>query len=470
MISDYIDIHSKNMIKDLSELVAIPSVADEDDTNYPCGKEVTNALNYVVEKAKSMGLEAKNLGLCAEIKFGGIGDNPEKVYIATHTDVVPAGDGWDSDPFELAIKEGKLYGRGTHDDKGPTISVLYAMKAIKDLGFTPKSEIILLVGGCEETSMNDMKWYVEKFGQPDYGLTPDSEFPITNGEAGLAFGKILIKNCTNNKRLILNEFYAGTVYNAVPDSAHASLFAADDFKVTAEKKLISMADNRNDFEFSFSGNTLSIAAFGLSAHGSRPETGDNAAYKLISIIKTLYDTAAEDNDFIEFGIKRLVGDTRGEKMGVACSDTQSGFLTYNVGMVEYDARKSEGFYSFDIRIPVTIDVNVIIDKLKNTAKEESVKIDINKAEESFFIDPNTEFLKKLGACYEKITGKHAEYLVQKGGTYSKAFAGKCVAFGPTDKDNPSDGGNIHGPNEFIDIKAFTDLAVIYANVIKDLWC
>lgn len=470
MINDYIDIQSKNMIDDLAKIVSFPSVADEDDEKYPCGKEVKDALDFVVERAKSMGLEANNLGLCAEIKFGGIGDNPEKVYIATHADVVPAGDGWDTDPFGLALKDGNLYGRGTHDDKGPTIAVLYAMKAIKDLGFTPKAEIRLLVGGCEETSMNDMKWYVKKYGQPDYGLTPDSEFPITNGEAGLSFGKIFIKNSKVNKRLILKEFNAGKVFNAVPDSAHASMYAADDFKLTAEKKLLAIASNMNDLEYTIRGNTISITAFGLSAHGSRPEDGDNAAYKLINIIKTLYDAAAEQNDFIDFGIKRLAGDTKGEKIGVACSDKQSGYLTYNVGMVDYDAESEEGFYSFDIRVPVTIDVNEIVDKLKATAKEEGVRLDLHKAEESFYIDPNTDFLQKLGKCYSKLTGKPAEYLVQKGGTYSKAFAGKCVAFGPTDMNRPCDGGNIHGPNEFIAVKAFTDLAVIYANVIKDLWC
>ena len=151
--------------------------------------------------------------------------------------------------------------------------------------------------------------------------------------------------------------------------------STDDFTFTAEKKLIAIANEQNDIEYNFSGNTLVITTFGLSAHGSRPEDGDNAAYKLITIIKTLYDAAAERNDFIDFGINRLVGDTKGEKMGVSCSDEQSGFLTYNVGMVGYDASTSEGFYSFDIRVPVTVDVNEIIGKLKEESSNFSKSID-----------------------------------------------------------------------------------------------
>ena len=51
-----------------------------------------------------------------------------------HMDVVPAGDGWETDPYEPVIKDGKIYARGASDDKGPSMAAYYAMKIIKELG------------------------------------------------------------------------------------------------------------------------------------------------------------------------------------------------------------------------------------------------------------------------------------------------------------------------------------------------
>ena len=66
--------------------------------------------------------------------------------ILCHLDVVPEGDGWDHHPFEAEIIDGVMYGRGTLDDKGPTISAFYAMKALHDCGYEPKKRIRMILG------------------------------------------------------------------------------------------------------------------------------------------------------------------------------------------------------------------------------------------------------------------------------------------------------------------------------------
>ena len=53
-----------------------------------------------------------------------VGSGSPVVFVPAHTDVVPAGDGWTQDPFEMTIKEGYIYGRGVNDDKGPLVSLL----------------------------------------------------------------------------------------------------------------------------------------------------------------------------------------------------------------------------------------------------------------------------------------------------------------------------------------------------------
>ena len=159
MFNDYIDLQRQNMIKDLMTLVSIPSVAAAPDDILPFGKNVNDALNAVADIAKRMGFNAKNMGSCTEITFGP--SKGEKVYIAGHVDIVPPGDGWTSPPYELTIRDGKMYGRGVLDDKGPSIAALYALKAIKELGFRPKARIKLILGGNEENGMIDLADYID---------------------------------------------------------------------------------------------------------------------------------------------------------------------------------------------------------------------------------------------------------------------------------------------------------------------
>lgn len=105
--------------------------------------------------------------------------------IIGHLDVVPAGSGWSHEPYGGEIADGKMYGRGTLDDKGPVISCLYAMKALKDAGFVPEPTVRLILGLDEESGWKGIKYYFEKEKRPDYGFTPDADFPLINGEKGL---------------------------------------------------------------------------------------------------------------------------------------------------------------------------------------------------------------------------------------------------------------------------------------------
>ena len=71
-----------------------------------------------------------------------IGTGDETFGILGHLDVVPVNKvGWDSDPFEVITKEGKLYGRGVADDKGPLMAGYYAAKIINSLNIPTKMKL-----------------------------------------------------------------------------------------------------------------------------------------------------------------------------------------------------------------------------------------------------------------------------------------------------------------------------------------
>lgn len=69
------------------------------------------------------------------VLLGELGNDSKKktLCIYGHLDVQPAAksDGWDSEPFVLTEKNGKLYGRGSSDDKGPVLGWLHAIQAFK---------------------------------------------------------------------------------------------------------------------------------------------------------------------------------------------------------------------------------------------------------------------------------------------------------------------------------------------------
>lgn len=85
-----------------------------------------------------MGMKTENYdNYIGEIEFG---EGEETLGILGHIDVVPEGNNWTHPPFSGKIIDGKVYGRGASDNKGPVIACLYAMKCLKDLNVKLKKK------------------------------------------------------------------------------------------------------------------------------------------------------------------------------------------------------------------------------------------------------------------------------------------------------------------------------------------
>ena len=151
------------MLHTLKCLGAIPSVAGEAEGDAPFGKEVQRAFDFALEMGRRDGFDVKNVdNYGGHIEFKGKTD--EVVAVVGHLDVVPAGDlsNWKTDPFRAEISGGRMYGRGTIDDKGPFIAGYYAMKALKQAGFEPTRSIRAIMGLDEETEWKGMEYYMKK--------------------------------------------------------------------------------------------------------------------------------------------------------------------------------------------------------------------------------------------------------------------------------------------------------------------
>ncbi len=109
------------------------------------------------------------------------GKRPAKVWVLSHTDVVPPGDLslWESDPFTLRVDGDRLYGRGTEDDHHGIVMSLMVVRACLDLGLTPERTLALALVADEETG-NDkglaflLREHPELFSAEDLIIVPDA--------------------------------------------------------------------------------------------------------------------------------------------------------------------------------------------------------------------------------------------------------------------------------------------------------
>lgn len=208
------------ILKAVSKVIKIRSVMDKPTENSPFGEGPAKALDGVLKISHELGFETKNVdNYAGHITYGNKG---ELYGILGHLDVVPEGDlnKWDSDPYELTVKEGKMYGRGVIDDKGPTIGALYALKIVSEIILKPKNTVRIILGTNEENGSKCLKYYFKKEPYPEKAVTPDGTFPIVFAEKGNATYKIsTLLNSDHHTKLVYLK--AGTAVNVVPEKCEA---------------------------------------------------------------------------------------------------------------------------------------------------------------------------------------------------------------------------------------------------------
>ena len=175
--------YKKEMIETLKKFIKIESVKSEAQPNMPYGKGLFDALMFVQSESERMDLECVNVfGHMAYVDYG---YGEQMLGILTHIDVVPKGDGWTMPAFEGIEKDGKIYGRGAIDNKGPAIAAMYALRALNDNCIQLDKKVRLIFGTDEESGWGDMEFYKKHEQLPDIAFSPDGNYPVINAEKGL---------------------------------------------------------------------------------------------------------------------------------------------------------------------------------------------------------------------------------------------------------------------------------------------
>lgn len=451
--------YQDDFLEDLKELLRIDSVRNDDEATdeFPVGPGPAKALHKVLEFGERDGFETKQLeNWAGHIEYG---EGDEILGILGHVDVVPVGSGWDTDPFDPVVKDGKLYARGSSDDKGPTIAAYYALKIIKDLDLPVNKKIRVIVGTDEESDWQGLKYYLENEQMPDFGFSPDGNFPIINGEKG-NYEIDIETGASNEGDLRLISFDSGLRSNMVPQDATAKVFAenAEEIRDAFDAYL---EDKEVTGDAAIDSQTLTLNVVGKAAHGSKPQIGVNAATYLAEFLNTL-DFGGDAKGFVNLIDKYLHLDPYGEKLGVAQDDEVMGNLTSNPGVFRFEEDES-GVITVNMRY-ATGDDDMLTGQIQDTLVGEDVKIHVKPGKVPHYVPGDDPLVKTLLDVYGRQTGLEAHEQVIGGGTYGRLLD-RGVAYGALFPDSTD---TMHQANEFMTIDDLMNSMAIYAEAIYEL--
>lgn len=460
-INNKVDMLKEKLVEAVQEIVSIKSVEGEPKPGMPFGEGPASALEAALSIARELGFKVVNLDNYVGYAEYGTGD--EYIAVLGHVDVVPEGDGWKYPPYAAEIHDGKIYGRGTTDDKGPIISALFGLKALVDANVTLSKKVRIIFGTDEESGKSkDIEYYLEREKLPVAGFTPDAEYPIINGEKGITiFDLVKEFSVKLDGDLSIEYIKGGNKANMVPDYSEAGI------KFDLKSNLIESCEHfaeRTGYNLKAeeSGDLVIIKSYGVSAHGSLPQLGKNAISQLFAFLGELDLGKSDMGSFIKFFNKYIGFEVDGESFGIGLSDEVSGKLSFNVGVVKID--KNSARLTLNVRYPVTNTYEDLIKPLNERIDEFGIKVENMQHQKPLYFPEDHPLIKTLQKVYTEQTGEEAKLLSIGGGTYAKEMA-NIVAFGPIFPGKPD---LDHQPNEYIEVEDLVLNAKIYAKTIQEL--
>lgn len=444
-IDAFIAANRQAFLDDLAALVAVDSVKGAPAPDAPFGAGPRRALDVTLAIAERLGLATHN---CENVLgYAELPGTEKEKYLAAicHVDVVPAGNGWDADPFTMRVQDGWLLGRGVADDKGPMVVCLYALKYLREAGVPLRYPVRAIVGTDEETGMQDVVHYLAHYPAPTFCFTPDAEFPVCNGEKGQFSAELQGPKLGEGAIL---EFEGGVANNAVADRASALVRA--DLAALQETEGVTLEAE--------GAGLVRVRGWGKSGHAAMPENtrsaiGLVADYLLANGIGSPAETA-----YLR-ALHKLHSAYDGSGLGVACADGPFGPLTVIGGRIF--AREGRLVQTMDSRYPTVTDGKKMEEAIRAAVGNDAV-LQVNHVAAPFYIAADSPAIRACIDTYNQVTGENATPFTMGGGTYARHFP-YAVSFGPehVDMQLPPFGGPMHGANEAAPLDKLLEAMKIY---------
>lgn len=440
---DLLDNYFPKALDEIKKVVAMPSYRKNLEKGSPVDQDIRNVLDHCINLCKEFGFKTF---IAPDYRYGyaDYGDSDKLFGIICHLDVVPAGNisEWNTPPFEPIEKDGKLYGRGSFDDKGPTMVNIFAFKYLIDNGFKPDYTVRFIFGTSEETNWECMEAYVKNEKLCDLGYVPDGHFPVVYAEKWIS-DVDLLGNFSSDF-----EISGGEVYNAINDL------------VTYKGPKLEEINNylkQNSIETYIDENKLFVK--GVSSHGSLPHKGVAASSWLLKAINEVglkHPLAQFVSDYfhLDYNMEKLFGDISDE----------TGSLTVCNGIIE--VTKEDFRFTINFRVPCTRnphrDVN---EKLRDFLKPLNIDLKVVAVENSVYFSKESDVVQKIMSVYQEVTGDlESEPIAIGGGTFAKSMP-NMIAFGA---EFDLEESTMHAYNEYVKIDDLKKMMEIYAKSIAKL--
>ncbi len=450
------------LIRDIQAWVAVPSVQADPIDGKPFGAENARMLDLALDTARRYGFETRNIDYYAgDISMGG---GEQTMGMLAHLDIVPVGEGWTHDPFGGEIADGKIFGRGTIDDKGPALCALYAMRAVRDCGVELKDGVRLILGCDEETGMSDMRYYASKVKMPDYGFSPDAGFPVINIEKGGVNVELGYRGAGEaDAQIPVYEIYAGERPNVVPAYARAVVGTGN---ISADALAEKVAEHAKQvkqklYVKDMGDGKAEISAEGVLSHGSLPEFGVNAASVLLIALKAI-GAGGGIRPAVDMAVSCIGMEPDGKSLGIKCEDELSHNLSCNLGILRWDGEHFSA--TLDIRYPLCTNEVEILGNIAMKVCPFGASLRRIGGHTPHHIPAEHKIVRGLMQVYNEVTGEQARPLAIGGGTYSRMMP-NTVAFGVV---FPDEEDCCHIADEYICIESMLRATKIYARAIAEL--
>jgi len=471
-ISEWFDAHKESIVEDIMRLVRIGSVSDPDAPDKPFGLACRKCMDEMLCIGREHGFYTENY----EYYVGSIGSKEKNwnnmIGFWNHLDVVPVGNDWDYEPFVPVRKEHFIIGRGSQDNKGPAIGILYMMQCLRELNIPLKHELCLFVGCDEERGMTDLEYYTENYPTPKMSMIADSGFPVCYGEKGIIEGK-MISNAKLPDEII--DCGGGSASNMIPDQAYVVL--KGDGALEAELKALLDTENKvYNCEYFIEGQVIRITAHGTSKHSAFPEGSVNAIHELACFITLLKNISAEVRSIFE-SVAYLSEEYYGKNFDMEYSDEVSGKTTCAATILKYE----KGYLSinYNIRYAISDKSEKILGKMSECAGKHDMNWELERDSAPNYFPKEHPAVDILTNIYNEITGEAKESFVMGGGTYARklpnAFAYGVGGMKESEEDKRVKAslfrkghGGAHEPDEGLNVRLLLEAMKIYTMAVIEL--
>ena len=474
-IARWMQAHEEEFLQDLADFVAIPSVSvkqeGEGAEEAPYGQGCADCLNFFLKLGEKYGFETENLwGQFGRLRWKGT-TGKKRIGIFAHGDVVPVDENWERNPFLLWRKGNWLVGRGVDDNKGPALSVFYALRYLKEKGFLLQNTVEMYLGSAEETGMWDIKELLKRnYSFPDFSLIPDAGFPVCYGEKGI----LRVLASVELKESGLLEFTGGEADNIVAAKAKAVLaegMAADLAEKQKDCRIDALAEKQKDSGIKILREKGKVTVFsaGLGKHSAFPEGSRNAIGQLARFLTENGFVTGKTGEIFAF-LGRVTEGFYGEELGIAYEDEPFGRLTHVLTRVWYEngTLKTE----YNIRYPYQVNQEEMLGNIEKTLRQAGFT-EISMENDAPFLREKGRKAEFLTALSNEILGAEDEPYVMSGGTYARRVPG-AVAYGfgnchiAESVPFPVGHGGAHQPDEAVHPDKLRKGMMIYVLALRKL--